>query len=138
MSNPDGCTEQNATINMMPFNLDFAGFVPVNKYMKFHTVSHGDEEGTNISHFRGRSIKGISVCLPVGVSGMIISQAKRAEASRVTCAFSELVLWEHDIPPNTTVLKEVFDWMDIASAVSLRILLLCLINVVYLDQVNNV
>ena len=104
-------TEAN-NLNLFPFSLEFNGYVPVNKYMRFV-----EDERVITSHFRGRCIKGTVVDLPPSVTGVVLTKAGKSEGTHVSSAFSTITLWEHDVDPNTAVLTELFDWIDVSKTV---------------------
>ena len=115
MSNP---TDRNQLdINFMPFSISYNGSAPVAKYME---VSHKD--GKLVSHFRGREIKGEAIPLPENLNGVLISKPQMSDSTvHILGSFDEVKLWEHDIAPNNKIVTDIFDWVDIAQAVSVRV-----------------
>lgn len=109
---------EEKNLNLFPFSIEFSGYAPVNKYMRFT-----EEEKVITSHFRGRCIKGTVVELPSSIAGVTLTKAGKSEGTHVSSSFGAITLWEHDVEPNTAILTEIFDWVDISKSVFIPFIL---------------
>lgn len=111
MSTPS--EQKQLDVNFMPFSITYNGPAPISKYIQVT-----DNGGKLSSHFRGREIKGESIALPNGLSGVLVSKPGLADTTlHVLGTFNEVKLWEHDVAPNPALVKDLFDWSDIAQSV---------------------
>jgi hypothetical protein len=114
MSNPDD--QKELDINFMPFSINYNGPAPISKYVKV-----SESNGKLTSHFRGREIKGQAIALPDTLSGVLVSKPQPADTSvHILGSFREVKLWEHDLEPNTALVTDLFDWVEIAQAVCIK------------------
>lgn len=114
MSSAVGERLQELDINVMPFSINYNGPAPISKYMRVDT----DKNGSLTSHFRGREMKGECIPLPETIHGVLVSKPKASDTTlHILGSFREVKLWEHDISPSTSIVTDVFDWVDISMAV---------------------
>jgi len=100
----------------MPCSVKFDGNAPVKDF--FHIADHEPKEKDNLlqSHFHGRSLVGKHVSLPSDVQGLILG-AGNGGPMQVEGNFQELIMWEHDLAPDTTRMEDCLNWFEIAKAV---------------------
>jgi hypothetical protein len=101
-------------INIMPFQLTYDGPAPIQQYMKYEKQSNG----TIKSHFRGREIIGKTITLPDHLNGLVVSKSKVTGPVETTAAFQNITIWEHDLEPDISTVKNLLDWFDVAKSVS--------------------
>ncbi len=112
-------------IHLLPCNIHYDGPESVSNYFRpspslslSPSLSGGTGTGTELlSNFRGRRLVGRVVSLPEHTAGVVMEVVNK-ETIRTHQSFSHFTVWEHDIQPDTRVIQDALDWIDIADAVS--------------------
>jgi hypothetical protein len=108
----------NNTIHHLPCSIDYDGPAPIEDYFR---VSECKTRGPGklVSHFRGRQLFGERVKLPADIQILNVRSTPSGLLPKwsVRGRFEEIIAWEHDRLPETTSVKNMVDWMELASAV---------------------
>ncbi|KNC82954.1 hypothetical protein SARC_04776 [Sphaeroforma arctica JP610] len=98
---------ENRAVHQIPFQVDHQGHANVSKYF----VNHDDPslEGTMVSTFRGRELKGKAYDLQSNnMVGVLLKEKRRPTTDveerefHVHTAFDSVHVWNHDSPPDAS------------------------------------
>ena len=100
-----------SVVHSLPINTEFNGQSQIKSFF----LQSKDSNGNSTAYFRGRELKGKSVSLPAGLTGVVL----RKDSSSFVSAdvFNEITLWEHDVPPDVSEnrLNELLEFTEIAN-----------------------
>lgn len=132
---PEGQCSTSSTIHFLPCSIDYDGTAPIKSFFQ----TSNDSDGTLVSHFRGRKLKGKLVELNVTQEKDCknLSNLPAESVSTVTglCVgdngnrnwiveghFTSMNIWEHDTSPDLSVIDESLSWFKIAHQVGFTLI----------------
>lgn len=122
------CSESER-VHLMACEIEHDGEAMVECY--FDTTVRQEDSSLEVQNgvkalsasFRGRSLKGCSLNLPVGYTGFVMKEEKRPFTEeedrilRATHKFSQFTYWNLETPPsNNDNLVKALQWINVASA----------------------
>ena len=126
MATLDESQKLMSTVHYLPCTIDYNGPVPVNSFLQIKKLKNNELK----SAFRGRELVGKEIELHKGVIGVNAVQNSHIDKTESSweCVgqFEKIIVWQHDIAPDLSVIQDCVDWFDIANNVSLNLLSLLL------------
>lgn len=114
-------------VQLLPCTINYNGPAPIESYfIKESSLINEEKEEELISNFRGRKLIGKVVKLPENINGYVLESFNKSNIN-IHSKFNEIIVWEHDIQPDTQLVQNSIDWFDIADIVSQIIIIMIII-----------
>ena len=101
--------------HMLPCSIEaFNGKAPISDF--FHYDKENNCTDLYQGHFHGRKLVGEEITLPDGINGFVYVKGNGNGIVETEGSFNKVILWEHDIAPDTIKFDEQMDWFSISDA----------------------